>query len=318
MSVLVVTATDDTTADRVCAALDGRGAGHIRFDLADFPVHASFSASTGTGSPWTGRLALDGRTVDVDDITAVYYRKPGAFRFPDSLSDQARQFARREARHGLGGFLLSLPVRWVSHPSLIADAENKPAQLRVADTVGLSIPETLITNDVGSAREFAARVGRVVYKPLSAPFVRAGDTVKLVYTSLVSADLFDATQIGFTVAQFQQWVPKKFEVRATAVGDRVFAAAIHAGSDAGYVDWRSDYANLRYEVVEVPDEVTRAVVGYLDRFGLAFGAFDFVVDLDGRWWFLECNPNGQWGWIEEETGLPIAAAIADALTGAAA
>jgi hypothetical protein len=26
------------------------------------------------------------------------------------------------------------------------------------------------------------------------------------------------------------------------------------------------------------------------------------------------NPNGQWAWIEDKTGLPIAASIADALT----
>ncbi|MGH3800408.1 MAG: hypothetical protein ACRDTD_09805 [Pseudonocardiaceae bacterium] len=30
---------------------------------------------------------------------------------------------------------------------------------------------------------------------------------------------------------------------------------------------------------------------------------------------LECNPNGQWAWIEDETGLPISSALADALEG---
>jgi len=35
------------------------------------------------------------------------------------------------------------------------------------------------------------------------------------------------------------------------------------------------------------------------------------------WWFLECNPVGQWGWLVEETGLPIADAIADELVRAA-
>jgi D-alanine-D-alanine ligase-like ATP-grasp enzyme len=44
--------------------------------------------------------------------------------------------------------------------------------------------------------------------------------------------------------------------------------------------------------------------------GLAFGAFDFVVTPDNEWVVLECNPEGQWGWIEENTGLPIADAIA--------
>lgn len=50
---------------------------------------------------------------------------------------------------------------------------------------------------------------------------------------------------------------------------------------------------------------------------LSFGALDFLVTSSGDWVFLEINPNGQWAWIEDKTGLPIAAAIADALTGRA-
>ena len=36
--------------------------------------------------------------------------------------------------------------------------------------------------------------------------------------------------------------------------------------------------------------------------GLRYGAFDFRVDPDGAPWFLECNPEGQYLWIEIETG----------------
>ncbi|MDQ0748134.1 hypothetical protein QF034_002365 [Streptomyces africanus] len=51
----------------------------------------------------------------------------------------------------------------------------------------------------------------------------------------------------------------------------------------------------------------------MNRFRLVFGAFDFCVGEDGRWWFLECNPSGQWYWLETETGLPMCAALADLL-----
>ncbi|MGI9001101.1 MAG: hypothetical protein ACR2GH_05490 [Pseudonocardia sp.] len=66
-----------------------------------------------------------------------------------------------------------------------------------------------------------------------------------------------------------------------------------------------------------PAPVRHGVVAYLRTFGLTFGAFDFSVTPDGRWWFLECNPAGQWGWLADETGLPIAEAIADELVRAA-
>jgi hypothetical protein len=45
---------------------------------------------------------------------------------------------------------------------------------------------------------------------------------------------------------------------------------------------------------------------------LRFGTFDFSVASD-EWWFLECNPNGQWAWLQDETNIPISAALADAL-----
>jgi hypothetical protein len=59
--------------------------------------------------------------------------------------------------------------------------------------------------------------------------------------------------------------------------------------------------------------VRAGVRRFMHEFGLSFGAFDFSVDVAGQWWFLECNPAGQWGWLAEETGLPIADAIADEL-----
>jgi len=43
-----------------------------------------------------------------------------------------------------------------------------------------------------------------------------------------------------------------------------------------------------------------------------YGAFDFVVTPDGEWIMLECNPAGQWLWLQE-TGVPIAATLADVL-----
>jgi D-alanine-D-alanine ligase-like ATP-grasp enzyme len=48
---------------------------------------------------------------------------------------------------------------------------------------------------------------------------------------------------------------------------------------------------------------------------LRYAALDFGMDAAGRWWFLEINPNGQFLWIEQETGVPIAASVAAALHG---
>jgi hypothetical protein len=59
--------------------------------------------------------------------------------------------------------------------------------------------------------------------------------------------------------------------------------------------------------------VARAIRAYLMHFGLVFGAFDFTLSASGEWTFIECNPSGQWAWLEPPTGLPMTTALADLL-----
>lgn len=106
---------------------------------------------------------------------------------------------------------------------------------------------------------------------------------------------------------------KAHDARVIVVGDRVFAAAIHAESEAAYIDWRNDYSALRYERLEPPRAALAGVLEYCIVFGLMYGAFDFVIRPDGRWVFLECNSGGQFGWIEDAIGAPITETIADLL-----
>lgn len=329
--MLILSELEDQTACRVRAALEDRGTCCTQWDVGDFPQRLLLAASTGHGSTghgstghgstgygstWAGRLGDSAETLRLEDIEAVYYRRPSEFRLPDGLSDEHRRFALAEARAGFGGLLVSLPARWVNHPSRIADAEFKPAQLRVAADVGFRVPRTLLTNDATAAREFAAAVGgKLVYKPLSGGGILDGAELKLIYANMVDSDQLFDEEISVTANLFQEPVPKRYDVRVTVVGEHCFATIVHAGSEAATMDWRSDYPSLTYEPVDVPERVSTAIATYLRRFGLSFGAFDFAVTPDDEWWFLECNPNGQWGWVEEETGLPIASALAALLDG---
>jgi glutathione synthase/RimK-type ligase-like ATP-grasp enzyme len=47
---------------------------------------------------------------------------------------------------------------------------------------------------------------------------------------------------------------------------------------------------------------------------LTFGAIDMIVTPTGEYVFLEINANGQYLWIEKQTGLPITSSIVDLLT----
>jgi hypothetical protein len=84
--------------------------------------------------------------------------------------------------------------------------------------------------------------------------------------------------------------------------------------DSGLLDWRKDYAALSYRVVDLPCGLDRTLLAYLNHLGLVSGSFDLALGRDGEVYWLELNPNGQWGWLAHETGLPMAEAFADLLT----
>jgi hypothetical protein len=286
--VLVVGEAGDWSVDAVTAELDHREVRHVRLDTADFPQRMRLSARF--DGRWCGRIDVGSTTVRLEDVTAIYYRRPGDFDLPAGLSGPERRFAHAQARVGLGGVLASLPARWMNHPSALADSEYKPHQLDVAARAGLGAPLTMVTNHPDDVHSLFDDVDIVAIKPLAEPIVHehAGHTA--VYTRrLVPADLRDLGGLSATAHYLQEWVDKIYEVRITAVGDRLFPVAIHPGSAASRVDWRSDYASLRYEVIECPPGVAEGIGCYLTEFGLTFGAFDFAVDTELAYHFLECN-----------------------------
>ncbi|POX47710.1 RimK domain-containing protein [Streptomyces sp. Ru71] len=315
--VLIVAAADDWPTDRVVVELEERGAEVFRMDTADFPLRLALSGRIGQEDAWTGDLTTDHRTVELSRVGAVYYRAPRAFQFPEGMSGPEERFAAAQARAGLGGVLSALECRWVNHPTAMARAEYKPVQLAAARSVGLTIPDTLITNRPDDVLAFAVDTGRpLVCKPVASPVLIEDGQLKSVYTRrLTPEDLRDLDGISTTAHLFQTWIPKAYEVRLTVVGTRMFAAAIHAGSEAAHEDWRSDYASLTYEITTVPRPVRRAMLRLMDVLRLRYGAADFIVDPEGQWTFLEVNPCGQWDWIQVATGLPMVEAIADELQG---
>jgi ATP-grasp ribosomal peptide maturase len=305
-SVLVVTNLDDPTADLVIEELNARGVPVMRLDTGDFPAEVQMAAFTARGHErhWRGRLETPTRTACLESVRALYFRRPSGFVFPD-LSDQDARFAVAQARYGLGGVLTCLPdCLYVNHPNRIGDAEYKPVQLAVASRLGFNVPATLITNEPETARAFAKEHAPVVYKPLAVPPYVVAEASCTVLTTEVEPDDIDDTVAG-TAHMFQARVAKVADARVTVIGAQAFSVRI----DSGMLDWRADYAQLTYSVVNPPAGIEGALHAYLRSFGLVFGAFDFAIAADGSWHFLECNPSGQWAFLETPTGLPLTASM---------
>lgn len=315
-AVLVVTRVDDFTADLVIAELNERRVAVARLDPGEFPAGVTLNAVLGeTGLGGSARTAT--RRIRLDGVRSVYWRRPGTYSGAKDTKN-TREFNARhagwcadQARYGLGGVLGALPgAHYVNHPWRNRDAEHKPAQLATAARCGLSVPATLLTNDPGQARQFATDYGPVVYKPVwNSDHLGEDGKAHTVWVEEVSPSSIDAG-VASTVHLFQQRVDKVADIRLTAVGDQLFSVRIDG---APRLDWRRDYDALSYTLIDTPTEVAGGVRAYLAAFGLVFGAFDFGLDREGRWWMYECNPNGQWAWFPDPITEKIALALADQL-----
>jgi MvdD pre-ATP grasp domain len=258
VTVLILARDLDPTADRMVTLLGERGVEVFRVNTAWFPTQVQVSVEL-HDARWHGGLTAPHGRLDLDRVHAVWYRSPEAYRMPPELSPTEAQHARVEAKYGLGGVLTSLPVLWCNHPSRVADAAYKPMQLARAAAAGLTVPDTLITNEPNAVRTFAAR-GALVTKLVGGMAIDEEGVRKNVYTRLLEKEDFtDLRGVEHSTHLFQRWVPKARECRVTVIGQHITAAAITASSQQGYVDYRTDYDNLRYELVDPPEQVITGI-----------------------------------------------------------
>jgi glutathione synthase/RimK-type ligase-like ATP-grasp enzyme len=238
----------------------------------------------------------------VDGLRSVWVRRPSE---PAAHADEPSAWLSDESGHALYGMLDSTAARWMNHPSAAAKARRKPWQMRVAHRCGFPVPATLVTTYPSMARRFAEQYRQVVVKSVSGK--SPGDPPMALPTTLVPPDA-DFSGVAAAPTLLQRYIPKRADIRLTSVGETHFAARKVA--DAGQVDGRFGDTGHTWEPVEVPVQIARAVETYKKHAELAYGAFDFAEDADGTWWFLECNQGGQFGFVELETGQPIARAVA--------
>lgn len=303
MTVLILTNEEDVTADMVVVHLNASGVPVVRLDPADLTGGVALSGEYVHGA-FRGHLSAGGRLVSIGGLRSVWMRRPGP---PAGRAAAPSAWLAEEAGQALYGMLRSCDARWMNQPDAARRARYKPWQLRVAQGCGLPVPATLITTFPQAAREFAARYPDLVVKPVSGAHPQ--DPPRAVPTSRVAPDA-DFSAVAFGPTLLQRRVAKRADIRLTAVGERLLAARKATGAEAE-VDVRFAESETPWRPVEVAPRVAEAVRAYLRDAELAYGAFDFVEDADGMWWFLECNQSGQFGFVEVDTGQPIARTIAE-------
>jgi hypothetical protein len=308
-AVLIVTNEQDVGADFLVRELDRRGVRVVRLNSERAP---EWRLSLEPTAGW--RMESANRALDSGDCVGVWWRRPEAPLV--AQADAAVEAIADQWR----AFLLALTTAtgpiWVSDPSRIRVAENKALQLQVAKDIGLDVPATVWTNDLTAANDFLDRCGgTAAVKSVATAWWEESGEGTFVYTSLIgSGDLPPSARLAQAPIAFQEAILPKRDLRVTVVED-VVLAAIQTGQpeDATQpIDWRLS-PQLAWECHILEADIAEYCRDLVRAFDLRFGAIDFAIDRNGVYWFLELNPNGEWGWLQR-IGLPIAEALADTLT----
>jgi glutathione synthase/RimK-type ligase-like ATP-grasp enzyme len=250
----------------------------------------------------------EGRLVRQTDLQSIWYRRPGRPFGDRPQPDSPEAVLNAQWRAFLDALALTSSARWVNHPQANSAAESKINQLRVASAVGLSFPQTLVSNDPGEIERFHNRVGDVVVKALDAPLMVVNGAESFMFTTQLTSDHIHPDSLTAAPLIFQERIQPRTDIRVTVVGDKLFAARA-VGVTAQ--DWRLESTPVEFEPIDLEVVTQKACKSLVRSLNLTFGAIDLVASSGGIQ-FLEINPNGEWGWLQAR-GFPIASALVDVL-----
>jgi glutathione synthase/RimK-type ligase-like ATP-grasp enzyme len=299
--ILVFTSSYDKTCDYLISKYTESNFFRFNFD--------KFSSYKITTSPDGFKIiSLYGDKINTETCKSIYFRKPTHENLENIFDKKYHNFAHREAYSLIEGIIENFTGTCLSKPSIMRKSGNKVSQAILAKRVGFATPKSLITNDYSEI--IPLKENQSIVKPLSIGTVIEENKKEFVQTNIFNPD-FDLESLKYSPAYFQEYIEKDFEVRITFVGRKAFPVRIDSENK---VDWRKLGNNVRYSLCEIPKSIHKKCLDFLNSCEMQFGCFDFIVKND-FWYFLEMNSNGQWAWLEFETGVCISKEIVELLDG---
>lgn len=253
--------------------------------------------------PDQGKLIING--IDLQkEVGVVFYR-----RFSRGTSVQLEQDLGRITEtikrdrnlelSNLVSYMLFLlgNKKWLPHYDVLS--VNKQEVLKKAAEVGLDIPQSIVTNDKTYLKEFIRRVKRVIYKPLEGiGYYTIGDYTYSNYTTEITRSVIKSLPDLFFPSLFQELVEAEYEVRSFYIDGDIYSSAILRSQfdPVRHVDVKLDFDRIETDWVnyELPQGIQDRVRALMVKIGLNTGSIDIIRGVDGRYYFIEVNPVGQY------------------------
>jgi ATP-GRASP peptide maturase of grasp-with-spasm system len=248
-----------------------------------------------------------------DKNTIVWYRNGSNFFSYELFKTKNRNISfglDEEIRKFKNAFfsLIEKNVHCVIGSYLNADI-NKIEVLEKARLIGFNLPKTEIllntqSNLITNCSVITKSISEIVL------YYQKG------YTYTNKTRLLEKMESNFFSfpTLIQENINKLFEVRVFYFFGTLYSMAIFSQKDqTTSIDYRNyNYGNInRCVPIEVNIDIKRKVKALMKIMGLNTASIDFIVGLNFKYYFLEVNPNGQYGFLSSVCNFKIEKIIAN-------
>lgn len=275
-------------------------------------------------------MAVDNRTISIDDIAAVWYRRDAASRAVSDLKPHLDQLGdpllersiltyasdeMKQAKIALYTILDKKP--WLPKPGRIGI--KKIETLLIAKRCGLHIPDTIITNNKNDILKFKEKHRAIITKPISeSQFFNYNGGSYGIYTEEAGQDTIDNCRDDIFPSLVQEMIQKEFEIRVFYLDGRCYSMAIFSQADSKTnVDFRRYNGKKPNRTVpyKLPESVEENISSLMKSLDLNTGSIDIIKSVSGQYVFLEVNPTGQFGMVSHPCNYYLEHEIASYLAG---
>lgn len=243
------------------------------------------------------KITIDDKAIDLEGKKVIWYRRISRRTSIDSFLNKKFDFHNTRLFSNFvfnewNAFMkifvktISNNSKWFDYPYLKHD---KLDILLLAKKHGFDIPETYITNEINNFTN-----GRFITKSIE-------NTTSFVYNNLVYSvytSLVKKTKTHFLPSLIQSKIEKKYEIRTFYLDGKCYSMAIFSQKDKQTsLDFRKyNYVNPNRSIpYKLPQSIEIKINKLMIDLNLKTGSLDIIKSTDGKFYFLEVNPVGQFG-----------------------
>ena len=256
---------------------------------------------------------LDDIILDFNKISFFIYRsglfnkehlKPDFSNFFDpDIAEQYFNFENESLIDFIYDEIMEKSIGWLNQKPL-----NKLKQLKTAINVGLNIPSTYIVKSKKQLQNLG--ISQDLITKAIQENVGVQNSENLFYQRVELINLNDLPE-NFHSSLFQEKIIKDIEIRIFYLDNIFYSIAILNKDET--VDMRDHYANNEYFKIELPIKLKVKLNKLMNRLNLISGSIDMILSSNGKFYFLEVNPEGQFDWVSKFGGYNLDEIIANFL-----